>query len=257
MAAPSSRCRARPKAMRFVATSSTRCSIWRPVASASCVRCRPRRWSRSTPTTTPTRNIAPMILVLATANVGKQREFEALLAPMGMQLVLQSVLGIDSVAETGTTFEANALLKARHAATRSGLPALADDSGLEVDALHGRPGVWSARYAGATATDADNNAQLLSELEGLPAERRAARYRCVLALVRGAADAAPLIASGSWEGRIETQPAGRGGFGYDPLFVPEGLEVTAAELPVAQKNALSHRGRALTALVEQLTLHAL
>jgi XTP/dITP diphosphohydrolase len=198
-----------------------------------------------------------LILVLATANVGKQREFEALLAPVGMRLVLQSVLGIDNVAETGSTFEANALLKARHAAARSGLPALADDSGLEVDALHGRPGVWSARYAGATATDADNNAQLLSELEGLPAERRAARYRCVLALVRSGEDAAPLIASGSWEGRIGTQPAGRGGFGYDPLFVPEGHEVSAAELPVAQKNALSHRGRALTALVAQLTAHAL
>jgi XTP/dITP diphosphohydrolase len=198
-----------------------------------------------------------LILVLATANVGKQREFEALLAPVGMRLVLQSVFGIDSVAETGSTFEANALLKARHAAARSGLPALADDSGLEVDALHGRPGVWSARYAGATATDADNNAQLLSELAGLPPERRAARYRCVLALVRSAEDAAPLIASGSWEGRIGTQPAGRGGFGYDPLFVPEGLEVSAAELPVAQKNALSHRGRALTALMAQLMLHAL
>ena len=198
-----------------------------------------------------------MILVLATANVGKQREFEALLAPVGMRLVLQSALGIDSVAETGTTFEANALLKARHAAARSGLPALADDSGLEVDALHGRPGVWSARYAGATATDADNNAQLLSELAGMPPERRAARYRCVLALVRSAEDVAPLIASGSWEGRIGTQPAGRGGFGYDPLFVPEGLEMSAAELPVAHKNALSHRGRALSALVAQLTLHAL
>ena len=198
-----------------------------------------------------------MILVLATANAGKQREFEALLAPIGMQLVLQSVFGIDSVAETGITFEANALLKARHAATRSGLPALADDSGLEVDALGGRPGVWSARYAGATATDADNNARLLSELAGLPPERRGARYRCVLALVRSAGDAAPLIASGSWEGRIATQAAGRGGFGYDPLFVPEGLEMSAAELPVAQKNASSHRGRALTALVARLSLHGL
>jgi XTP/dITP diphosphohydrolase len=176
---------------------------------------------------------------------------------VGMQLVLQCVLGIDSVVETGTTFEANALLKARHAAARSALPALADDSGLEVDALGGRPGVWSARYAGATATDADNNALLLSELAGLPPERRAARYRCVLALVRSAEDAAPLIASGSWEGRIGIQPAGRGGFGYDPLFVPEGLEVTAAELPAAQKNALSHRGRALSALAAQLTLHPL
>jgi len=196
-------------------------------------------------------------LVLATANAGKQREFEALLAPLGMQLVLQSALGIDSVAETGATFESNALLKARHAAARSGLPALADDSGLEVDALGGRPGVWSARYAGATATDADNNAQLLSELAGLPPERRRARYRCVLALVRSAADAAPLFASGSWEGRIGTRPAGRAGFGYDPLFVPEGHDVTAAELPAAQKNALSHRGRALAALVAQLTLHVL
>jgi XTP/dITP diphosphohydrolase len=196
-------------------------------------------------------------LVLATANAGKQREFEALLAPLGMQLLLQSALGIDTVAETGATFEANALLKARHAAARSGLPALADDSGLEVDALGGRPGVWSARYAGATATDADNNAQLLSELAGLPPERRRARYRCVLALVRSAEDAAPLIAGGSWEGRIGTRPAGRGGFGYDPLFVPEGHDVTAAELPAAQKNALSHRGRALAALVARLSLHAL
>jgi len=191
-------------------------------------------------------------LVLASANAGKQREFAALLAPAGIELVLQSALGIDSVAETGTTFEANALLKARHAAGRSGLPALADDSGLEVDALDGRPGVWSARYAGAMATDADNNARLLSELAGVPAERRGARYRCVLALVRTADDAAPLIASGSWEGRIAARPAGGGGFGYDPLFVPEGHTVSAAELPAAQKNALSHRGKALADLVAQL-----
>jgi XTP/dITP diphosphohydrolase len=191
-------------------------------------------------------------LVLASANAGKQREFAALLAPAGIELVLQSALGIDSVAETGTTFEANALLKARHAAGRSGLPALADDSGLEVDALDGRPGVWSARYAGAMATDADNNARLLSELAGVPAERRGARYRCVLALVRTADDAAPLIASGSWEGRIAARPAGGGGFGYDPLFVPEGHTVSAAELPAVQKNALSHRGKALADLVAQL-----
>ena len=193
-----------------------------------------------------------MNLVLASANAGKQREFAALLAPAGIELVLQSALGIDSVAETGTTFEANALLKARHAAGRSGLPALADDSGLEVDALDGRPGVWSARYAGAMATDADNNARLLSELAGVPAERRGARYRCVLALVRTADDAAPLIASGSWEGRIAARPAGGGGFGYDPLFVPEGHTVSAAELPAVQKNALSHRGKALADLVAQL-----
>ena len=198
-----------------------------------------------------------MNLVLASANAGKQREFAALLAPAGIELVLQSALGIDSVAETGTTSEANALLKARHAAGRSGLPALADDSGLEVDALDGRPGVWSARYAGAMATDADNNARLLSELAGVPAERRGARYRCVLALVRTADDAAPLIAGGSWEGRIAARPAGGGGFGYDPLFVPEGHTVSAAELPAVQKNALSHRGKALADLVAQLKRCAL
>jgi XTP/dITP diphosphohydrolase len=196
-------------------------------------------------------------LVLASANAGKQRELAALLAPLGMQLLLQSALGIDSVAETGTTFEANALIKARHAASRARLPALADDSGLEVDALDGRPGVWSARYAGAMATDADNNARLLSELAGVPPERRGARYCCVLALVRSADDAAPLIARGSWQGRIGTRAAGAGGFGYDPLFVPEGHEVTAAELPAQQKNTLSHRGRALAALVAQLKHNAL
>jgi XTP/dITP diphosphohydrolase len=193
-----------------------------------------------------------MKLVLATANVGKQREFAALLSPLGVQLLLSSALGIDSAAETGATFEANALLKARHAAGASGLPALADDSGLEVDALDGRPGVYSARYAGAQATEAENNARLLSELAGVPPQRRSARYRCVLALVRDAADTAPLIASGSWEGRIALQPAGNGGFGYDPLFLPEGLEVSAAELPAGRKNALSHRARALAALVKQL-----
>jgi XTP/dITP diphosphohydrolase len=196
-------------------------------------------------------------LVLATANAGKQREFAALLAPLGIELVLQSALGIDSAAETGSTFEANALLKARHAAARAGLPALADDSGLEVDALDGRPGVWSARYAGARATDADNNAHLLTELSGVPPEGRRARYRCVLALARSADDAAPLIASGSWQGRIATRPAGGGGFGYDPLFVPEGQVLTAAELPPAQKNALSHRARALADLVAQLSRQAL
>jgi XTP/dITP diphosphohydrolase len=196
-------------------------------------------------------------LVLATANPGKQRELAALLAPLGLQVVLQSALGIDSIAETGATFEANALLKARHAARGSGLPSLADDSGLEVDALSGRPGVRSARYAGAAASDDDNNARLLRELAGIPPERRGARYRCVLVLVRRAEDTAPLIASGSWEGRIAARPAGGGGFGYDPLFVPEGHDVSAAELPTAQKNALSHRGKALAALVWQLERAAL
>jgi XTP/dITP diphosphohydrolase len=191
-------------------------------------------------------------LVLASGNAGKQREFAALLAPVGIELLLQSTLGIDSIEETGTTFEANALLKARHAASGSGLPALADDSGLEVDALGGRPGVWSARFAGASASDTDNIQRLLTELAGVPWERRAARYRCVLALVRSAGDAAPLIAAGSWEGRIAMQPAGSGGFGYDPLFVPEGEQRSAAQLPAAEKNANSHRARALAALLAQL-----
>jgi XTP/dITP diphosphohydrolase len=191
-------------------------------------------------------------LVLATANPGKQRELEALLAPLGVSLALQSQLGIPSVAETGTTFEANALLKARHAARLSALPALADDSGLEVDALGGRPGVRSARYAGDGASDKDNNALLLRELRGVPAERRTARYRCVLVLVRDAEDATPLIAQGSWEGRIGSQPRGESGFGYDPLFVPEGLQLSAAQLAAEHKNSISHRGQALASLAALL-----
>lgn len=190
-----------------------------------------------------------MKMVLATANRGKQREFEALLAPLGVTLILQSELGITSVAETGSSFEANALIKARHAAARSCLPALADDSGLEVDALGGAPGVWSARYAGESASDADNNARLLRELDAVAMERRSARYRCVLALVRHAQDPAPLIASGIWEGHIATSAAGNAGFGYDPLFIPnEQGGASAAQLPPALKNTLSHRGKALAAL---------
>ena len=193
-----------------------------------------------------------MKVVLATANPGKQREFAALLGPRGFELVLQSALGIASIAETGNTFEDNALLKARHAAALSGLPALADDSGLEVDALGGRPGVWSARFAGPQASDAENNAELLRSLAERPDMPRTARYRCVLALVRRADDRQPLIAQGSWAGRIGFQPRGSGGFGYDPYFIPDGLECTAAELSAVQKNALSHRGAALRDLIARL-----
>ena len=192
-----------------------------------------------------------MRVVLATANPGKQREFATLLEPRGFELVLQSALGIVSIAETGRTFEDNALLKARHAA-EAGFPALADDSGLEVDALGGRPGVWSARFAGPAATDEENNRELLRALAEVPGERRTARYRCVLALVRDPADARPLIAQGSWEGRIALTPAGTGGFGYDSCFIPAGLECTAAELSPVRKNALSHRGVALRELVARL-----
>jgi XTP/dITP diphosphohydrolase len=193
-----------------------------------------------------------MKIVLASANPGKQREFAALLAAHGIELLLQSALGIDSIEESGNTFVENALLKARHAALRSALPALADDSGLEVDALDGAPGVRSARFAGERASDADNNALLLSRLAGVPAALRGARYRCVLALVRNASDAAPLLAEGAWEGRIAQAPAGSGGFGYDPLFLPADRPGTAAQLAPEAKNAISHRGRALQALLKAL-----
>jgi XTP/dITP diphosphohydrolase len=195
---------------------------------------------------------APRRVVLATGNAGKQRELAALLAPLGIELVLQTTLGIKSAEEAGTTFEANALLKARHAAREAKLPALADDSGLEVDALNGRPGVWSARYAGPDATDEANNAKLLHDLAGVPNSRRAARYRCVIAFVRDAEDAAPLIAEGEWEGSIGDAPQGTGGFGYDPLFWPQGLGRTAAQMEAAAKNAVSHRGKALAELLRKL-----
>jgi XTP/dITP diphosphohydrolase len=198
-----------------------------------------------------------MRVVLATANRGKQRELAALLAPLGLALELAADLGIGSPEETGATFEANALLKARHASQLASLPALADDSGLEVDALGGRPGVHSARYAGAGAADRDNTARLLAELAGVPVPRRAARYRCVLALVRSADDPAPLLAYGSWEGRIAFVPSGAGGFGYDPVFIPEGCEQTVAELPAAFKQQRSHRARAAADLAAQLRAGAL
>ena len=188
-------------------------------------------------------------VVLASANRGKQREFAALLSRQGIELLLQDSLGIAGAEETGVTFEANALLKARHAARLSRLPALADDSGLEVDALDGRPGVYSARYAGESAADADNNAKLLGELLGVPAAGRAARYRCVLALVRHESDPSPLLASGVWEGSIAFEPAGKLGFGYDPLFIPEGFSQRAAELPTDLKNRLSHRAKAAAELL--------
>jgi len=191
-------------------------------------------------------------LVLASSNAGKLRELSALLAPLGHELVPQSALGFDSPPETGTTFVENALLKARHASRLAHLPALADDSGIEVDALGGRPGVYSARYAGEGASDTQNLQKLLAELQGVSDERRTARYQCVIALVRKADDPAPLIAEGAWEGRILQAPRGSHGFGYDPIFLPAGLQLTAAELSAHDKNAVSHRGKALKALVAQL-----
>ena len=190
--------------------------------------------------------------VLASGNPGKLRELAVLLAPLSLELVAQSELGIRPAAETGTTFIENALLKAQHAARHAHLPALADDSGLEVDALGGRPGVWSARFAGEGASDAQNLGQLLAELEDVPEEYRQARYQCVIVWVRSVGDQAPLIAHGSWEGRIARAARGQGGFGYDPVFIPAGGQRTAAELSAAEKNAVSHRARALSALVAML-----
>jgi XTP/dITP diphosphohydrolase len=206
-------------------------------------RCRWRRWQPETEVFDH--------LVVATSNVGKLREFQQLLAGLVREVSAQSRFGVTAVAETEATFVGNALLKARHAARITGLPTLADDSGLEVDALGGRPGVWSARYAGENATDADNNALLLRELAQHPGPRTA-RYRAVLVLVRDAEDPSPLISEGVWEGVIAEAPRGTGGFGYDPLFIVGGGDVTAAELPAEMKNHISHRAQALTRLVTSM-----
>jgi XTP/dITP diphosphohydrolase len=189
----------------------------------------------------------PRTLVLATGNTGKTREIQALLGP-GWVVRPQAELGVAPVEETGATFAENALLKARHAAAATGLPALADDSGLEVDALGGAPGVRSARYAGPGATDRQNVEQLLAALADVPEAARGARFRCVLAWVGYAADPQPLLASGTWEGRIAHEPRGRDGFGYDPVFEDAASGLTAAELSPEAKNVVSHRGQALRAL---------
>jgi XTP/dITP diphosphohydrolase len=197
-------------------------------------------------------------LVIATANPGKLREFQALLADLPFAPVAQGALGVTAAEETGTTFAANALLKARHAAAASGAAAIADDSGLEVDALGGAPGIYSARYAraaagdaaavDAAAVDAANNAKLVAALQGLPFEARRARYRCALVYLDGPGDPAPLHTQGVWEGYILEAPRGSGGFGYDPYFWLPELGLTAAELEPERKNRLSHRGSALQAL---------
>ena len=199
-----------------------------------------------------------MRVVLASSNSGKLRELAALLEPLGWALVSQRELGIESPPETGATFLENALIKARHAARAAHLPALADDSGIEVDALGGAPGVWSARYAGERATDGENLAKLLEALRGVAPERRTARYRCVIAYVGSADDPRPILGEGSWEGRIAAAPRGNGGFGYDPIFIPlhtgtsGGAPRTAAELAPREKAAGSHRARALAAFRSHL-----
>ncbi|BCX80662.1 XTP/dITP diphosphohydrolase [Methylomarinovum caldicuralii] len=188
-------------------------------------------------------------LVLASGNRGKLREIQALLSPHGVRVLPQTAFAVAEAKETAPTFVENALIKARNAARYTGLPALADDSGLEVAALAGAPGVHSARYAGPDADDRLNNAKLLEALAEFQGEERRARFRCVLVLVRHPFDPSPLIAEGTWEGRIAEAPRGEGGFGYDPLFWLPDRGCTAAELPPEEKNRLSHRGQALRQLL--------
>jgi XTP/dITP diphosphohydrolase len=191
-------------------------------------------------------------IVLATGNKKKVEEINALLAEMNYQVIPQSEFNVDSVPETGTTFVENAIIKARHAAEVTGLPAIADDSGIEVDALLGQPGVYSARYSGDDATDASNLQKLLADMQGVPAVLRTARYWCVLVYMRHAKDPTPVICQASWEGTLATEPKGQNGFGYDPIFIVPDMDCTAAELEPATKNHLSHRGKALTMLVQAL-----
>lgn len=189
-------------------------------------------------------------LVLASGNAGKLREFRELLAPLRIEVVAQGELGISEAEEPHITFVENALVKARHATAHSGLPALADDSGVCVHALGGAPGVQSARYAGEPRSDTRNNEKLVAALRGVA--DRGAHYTCVLVLVRHADDPEPIIAEGRWYGRIVDAPRGAGGFGYDPHFEIDGTDVTGAEMPLERKNEISHRGRALRSLLAQL-----
>lgn len=188
-------------------------------------------------------------IVMASGNAGKIREIAELLADLDLEIVPQSNYGVSDADETGTTFEENAIIKARHAVAATGLPAIADDSGLSVDALDGRPGVYSARYAGPTASDDDNIDKLLAELDGVTA--RGAAFHCVACFLE-AVDDEPLLARGAWRGEILTARRGDGGFGYDPVFLDPELGRASAELTAAEKNARSHRGRALGILAREL-----
>ncbi|MBP5243486.1 MAG: RdgB/HAM1 family non-canonical purine NTP pyrophosphatase [Succinivibrio sp.] len=189
-------------------------------------------------------------IVLASANEGKAREFRAILEPLGFIIVLQSELGVKSPEETGKSFIENAILKARYAAEKTGMWALADDSGLSVDALNGAPGIYSARFSGGD--DKSNNLKLLDLMKDVPSDKRSARYYCALCLVRHKDDPVPLTVLSSWEGAIGYKEIGSGGFGYDPLFMVTGRQCTAAQLPPQIKNLISHRGRALAALTYKL-----
>jgi len=195
---------------------------------------------------------APEKVVLASGNKGKVREIGALLAGLNFEVVPQSDFNLSEAEETGLTFVENAIIKARHAAHHTGLPAIADDSGLEVDALNGAPGIYSSRFAGAEANGQQNLEKLLIELKDTPEAARTARFQCVIVYMRHDADPTPLICQGSWEGRILFEPHGTNGFGYDPIFYVPGHNCASAELPPEIKNGLSHRGKALKQLLSAL-----
>ena len=192
--------------------------------------------------------------VLATGNKGKVKEMSELLNSFSIEVLPQSQFNVPDVPETGTTFVENAIIKARHAAKLTGLPAIADDSGLEVDFLNGQPGIYSARYAGENAADQDNIDKLLNKLEGINPEQRKARFQCVLVYMRHALDPTPIICQGTWEGSITEHQDGTNGFGYDPIFWVESEQVTSAQLSKQRKSELSHRGKALTQLVSLLKI---
>lgn len=193
-----------------------------------------------------------MDVVLASSNAGKIKELQDMLADLGVVVIPQQELSIPDVEETGLCFVENAILKARNAAQLSGKPAIADDSGLEVDLLDGQPGIYSARYGGEDATDSSNNQKLLEQLGDAPLEKRSARYQCIIVYMRHANDPTPIICQGSWEGHIALEPRGEGGFGYDPLFYLQDLDCHAAEMDKTHKNRISHRGKATAQLLEQL-----
>ena len=196
-------------------------------------------------------------IVLASNNAGKVREIHDLLKDFDLEVVSQSEYNVDEIEETGLSFVENAIIKARYAAVKTGLPAIADDSGIEVDALNGAPGIYSARFSGEDASAKDNNKKLLEELKDIPAGKRTARYQCVMVFMRHAADPTPIIASGTWEGVILDAPKGSGGFGYDPLFYVPTHQCSAAELSAELKNKLSHRAKALISLLHELQEQAL
>ncbi|MDP0561454.1 MAG: RdgB/HAM1 family non-canonical purine NTP pyrophosphatase [Candidatus Endonucleobacter sp. (ex Gigantidas childressi)] len=196
----------------------------------------------------------PLQVVLASRNSGKIKEFQKMLANLNIEILAQSDCSVSAIEETGLSFVENAILKARHAAQLTGLPAIADDSGLEVDALEGQPGIYSARYAGDKASDIENNKKLIKEMKSVASEDRTARFQCLLVFLRHSADAVPIICQGSWEGLVLDEIRGKGGFGYDPLFFVPSENCTSAELSPEKKNLLSHRAKAMEELVRRLRI---